>query len=519
MTDNHTHHFNHMRIDLEFFVWKDGKEQGPFSSASLHTAMRLGSIAPETPVWTNQDPTWRSVAEMLKTLPLNEGVTEQELPHVSTAPASLPSGRSILKSGNESSIQSHQLKIGLAVVAGFGLILILLVSRISLNSSSNSQEPQRPEGAKTHNEDNNGDPALPRDPEVSDLRIAVTIDEAEKCVLMARSGDSSGTAFIAVDKGKRYVYTNVHVASYRNLEFSDFRGQTVSVSPKGEVVGVRVGTNQEPGIDIVRFPLISSTDYALRFASRTTIEKRPHVWTLGDSGGESILKTLPGSIKGVGPSKIEVDCEFIQGNSGGPIVTSSGEVCGIASYMTTNQTIWAKGTEQEVRRMAWIPGTNHLWTNTSLDQLEDERLLVENCLNTSAILWILLNLQTADSGFLIPEDFPEEPEEVEDFLAAVSPHPLIDFDRISKSLAELKKSGKSSHEMQHSEFVRFFDKCSDYQEFQLDEAERKVRSSFWGKSLHLRTEDHKELLDLFKNKSAKFRESGQVGDILIKTNL
>ncbi len=503
-----------MGLNLEFYIWKDGREQGPFSPETLNKAIRLGSVSPQTPAWTNQDPSWRSVSEILKTIHVTERTTETALPNLPVIPLSSTQHRSILKSGKGSLPENNQLKIGLAAVAGFCLLLIFVIIQFSNSASSGSDEAEVSEDATTEGGDENESPELPDNRQDTDIRIAVTIEEAEKCVLMARSGESSGTAFIAQDKGKYYVYTNVHVASYRNLEFRDFRGRTVEISSKGEVVGSRANSSIDSGIDIVRFPLASSTEYALRFASRTTIEKRPHVWTLGDSGGESILKTLPGRIKGVGPAKIEVDCEFIQGNSGGPIVTSSAEVCGIASYMTTDQTIWAKGTEQEIRRMAWIPGTDHFWKETSLAQLEDEGSLVDNCLNTSGILWVLLRLQTADSGFLIPEDLPEGTEEVRDFLATVSPHPLTDFNSLNQTLNGLKKSGKSTQEALHLEYKQFFDKCVKYQGAQLEEAERKVTSSFWTAELQLMSQ--KDMFNSFENKTAKFHTNGQVGDILIE---
>jgi S1-C subfamily serine protease len=50
------------------------------------------------------------------------------------------------------------------------------------------------------------------------------------------------------------------------------------------------------------------------------------------SFSQDVIRTLPGKILGIGPDKIEVDCEFICGNSGGPIVNSDGRLLALASF-------------------------------------------------------------------------------------------------------------------------------------------------------------------------------------------
>jgi Trypsin-like peptidase domain/GYF domain 2 len=491
---------------VEIFIWRDGGQRGPFSPTALAGSIRLGSIPPETPAWTRSDPTWRSAAEVLKSF-------DDPKPSILTTPKAVPVPH--LQRGQSASSESNLPRpvslpaIGLATAAIFCVLLIFVLSWPS-GTSSLPPAPRDQRGANvTASAPSKGNETP--SPAVG-VRWAISIEEAEKCVLMARSDDGSGTAFIAMDGDKSYVYTNVHVASSRSLEFSDFRGRTVSVSPQGQVVGKPVNLSDEPGIDIVRFPLIESPEFSLRFASREIVEKRPEVWTLGDSGGERILKTLRGHVKGVGPAKIEVDCEFIQGNSGGPIVTSRGEVVGIASYMTTDQTIWAKGTEQEIRRIAWIPGRDHIWIETSLDQLANERALVQECNVNSALIWSISRLETTEEGFQPPDDFPEGAQAL---LTMTIGHPLRNgLDEIGEILTESTRAGGSTQYAQHLEFVRFFDSCSAIQESQLDKTERKVRSSFWRKELDKMLKQHRDLLEFFQRQSVRYRESGRIGGTL-----
>lgn len=497
-----------MKEKAEIFIWKDGGQLGPFSPSVLANSIRLGRVSPETPAWTLEDPTWRTAAKILG----KYTKSEQSLLQKQLSPPSSP----LPNNESESPDPAHStpasfMEIGLAAAIIVGALLFLLISQPS-KTNSDPQSVDRSNEANTIVNEPKQSVETPTPPD--SVRSAVSIDEAEKCVLMVRSEDGAGTAFIAKDGESCYVYTNVHVASSKSLEFSDFRGKSVAVSSQGQVVGkpVNLSLVNELGIDIVRFPLLESQEFSLRFASRETIEKRPEVWTLGDSGGVGILKTLRGHIKGVGPTRIEVDCEFIKGNSGGPIVTSQGEVVGIASYLTADKTIWAKGTEQEIRRYAWIPGRDHVWINTSADELVEEGELVEGCNINSALLWTISHLKTADDGFHLPDKLPEDAQAL---LAMTQKHPLrTGLDDLDKALTESARSGAAMQHASHQEFVRFFDSCSAFQENQLDKAEREVRSSFWRNELNQMLKEHRRLLEFFQKQTARYRELGQVGETL-----
>ena len=488
----------------EIFIWRNGRQEGPISARALEGAIRLGSIPPETPAWTRSQPEWKTAIKILNDTPSKE---QEPRP----APVCKPIHKALQKVKPTKTIETWLLSgIGLAVICG--LLLYLASSRTSVKQTSADRPiPDNPEFQPQEIETNSHLPSGP----VGSGRNASSLEESEQCVLMARSTQNRGSAFIAMENGKAYVYTNVHVASARNLEFADFRGTPVRVSHAGEVVGLSRTGAEEDGIDIVRFPLIDPPRVSLNFANRAIIENKPEVWTLGDSGGESILKTLKGRIKGVGPAKIEVDCEFIQGNSGGPIVTADGHVVGIASYMTTNQSIWAKGTEQEIRRIAWIPGKSFPWVPTTANQLAEEQSILEECVMTSDLMIVISYLQTENDGFEPPDDFPDVARQV---IAEAANHPLKEgVNEANRAILALSKKSGSAQMESHREYLRFFKSCVDYQKSQLEKAEREIKSSFWRHQLDLRIQNHRGNLENFKSQLIRFQESGGAGKSLLNS--
>ena len=479
-----------MENDPEIFIWRNGKKEGPFSPRVLDGAIRIGSIPAKTPSWTKSAPDWTTAAEILKRYP--SPVLEHIQPTPSPRYALIPHQ----KLQKYSKLNQAWLCAGVGLVFIVGLIILGIISHHNgwLQASTNRQTDGETTGAAEH-----------REP-VVDAKAANSVQDSEHCVLMAHTENGSGTAFIALENGVAYVYTNVHVASAKNLVFSDFSGRQVPVDKHGEVVD---STTDEPGTDIVRFPLLEPPRLALTFASRSRLEQKPEVWALGDSGGESILKTLKGRVKGVGPSKIEVDCEFVPGNSGGPIVTAAGEVVGIASYMIADRSIWAKGTEQEVRRIGWIPGKKFHWTATSSAALDDERTSVMHCMDTSKLLFIIGLLEAGKTGFTPPKKMPVWADKV---LATTGNHPLcMGIDETNVAIRALAKGGDLSWSSAHREYVRFLNACATYQKQQLGKADNTVKSSFWKNALEENMQVHREVLENFQGRLKQFIKSGSEG--------
>jgi len=470
-----------MNENPEIFLWKNGQKQGPISISALDCAVRMGGLTPDTPAWTHKEPEWKTAAAIL--------IEHAECLRENTVTAAVPA-RVFAVPGRQVKVATKSPKwhIGVGLAAIFGLPLFLLFIHlkqrdIGTAAASHAEKP------------------------VTAVRIASSLADAEQCVLMVRTEDGgSASAFIAMDEEGLYIYTNVHAVSSKNVVFSDFRGNPVGVSKTAEVVSVAGLSGNDTGVDIVRFPVIEAPALALQFASRELIEQKPPVWALGDSGGQSILRSLSGRLKGVGPYKIEVDCEFIQGNSGGPIVTAEGKVVGIASYMTVDQSIWAKGTEQEIRRIGWIPGNPYSWWKTTAEGLAHERAIVDDCMITSDLLLVISQLEITGTGLQIPEDWPEE---VIEFMSLVAAHPLrMGIEQTSRTVLATSGSGNTVKMTTLREYQRFFRSCAEYQRSGLESAKKTIKSAFWEREMQKNLEYHMETLENFKSHLRRFEETG-----------
>jgi len=65
----------------------------------------------------------------------------------------------------------------------------------------------------------------------------------------------------------------------------------------------------------------------------TNVHLNDQILVLGNSEGAGVVTNLTGCVKGIGPDRIEVDAQFVEGNSGSPVIhVKSGEAIGIATY-------------------------------------------------------------------------------------------------------------------------------------------------------------------------------------------
>jgi len=85
----------------------------------------------------------------------------------------------------------------------------------------------------------------------------------------------------------------------------------------------------------------------------TSISIGDEVIVLGNSDGLGTVTELRGRVTGIGPTQIEIDAEFVNGNSGSPIIHAlSGKVIGVATFaIIPNLTALNTGTEMaNIRR-------------------------------------------------------------------------------------------------------------------------------------------------------------------------
>ncbi len=145
-------------------------------------------------------------------------------------------------------------------------------------------------------------------------------------IVIVKTEGGQGSGFIVQEDGFNYVMTNAHVI--------------------GGTLGLEIITLNGNPIEITRMDLAKNTDIV-----RFLIEKMPEggaalthedgeirinevVKVYGNSQGRNVVTEIIGKVQGVGPKEIEVSAEFVQGNSGSPILNKAGRVIGIATYVT-----------------------------------------------------------------------------------------------------------------------------------------------------------------------------------------
>ncbi len=165
-------------------------------------------------------------------------------------------------------------------------------------------------------------------------------------IIKGSTGSGSGS-FIKMEDGV-WLVTNEHVSRIGHpLVAITVDGRRFNFTAKSKF---QVAKNR----DIARLKVPDET-FALNMSTKVpTIGDR--IWVFGNSAGGNVLTYLEGSINGVGAYEIEVDAQFVGGNSGSPILDDNGDVIALATYATlrNDPSDWVKeGTRfNDVRRYA-----------------------------------------------------------------------------------------------------------------------------------------------------------------------
>jgi len=199
-------------------------------------------------------------------------------------------------------------------------------------------------------------------PQVFDWKAA-SKDDAIGCVVVFEGKSASGSGFLCNSEGQTYIYTNAHVISGNpGLKIADSRGNSYQDIEYVEAAGKGFANG-----DVVRLKLKTPRQRALRLSEQQVLHDQD-VMALGNSQGEGVVTVLRGEIAGVGPDKIEITADIVQGNSGGPIVDEETfEVVGISTYGVHKVDVWSKNTELDrVRRFGLRPANVRRWERFSL---------------------------------------------------------------------------------------------------------------------------------------------------------
>ena len=163
------------------------------------------------------------------------------------------------------------------------------------------------------------------------------VQQHRNALVVVKDRGSSGSGFIAKAGAQTWLFTNIHVAAgMAQPQFTRIDGTQL----KPGIAEAAVGH------DAMRLALAEPPPESLEILSALDANAKigDDVLVLGNSGGGGVITSLPGTLVGIGPDRIEVSAEFIPGNSGSPIVhVPSGKVIGIATYLTRRYEAFAGG--------------------------------------------------------------------------------------------------------------------------------------------------------------------------------
>jgi hypothetical protein len=153
---------------------------------------------------------------------------------------------------------------------------------------------------------------------------SVSADSLENLLFTVRRDDREcGSAFLASEAGRVWMMSNYHVvkgdAAIEFIGMTD-RSRVYSLPEKFEVSKDR---------DAIRFQLEETNGFTVA----SGCEFDDEVLAFGNSGGAGVITKSKGTVVGRGRGQIEVTCEIIPGNSGGPVINARNEVVGIATFI------------------------------------------------------------------------------------------------------------------------------------------------------------------------------------------
>lgn len=189
-------------------------------------------------------------------------------------------------------------------------------------------------------------------------------------IVFIKTDKGVGSGFIARSNGATYVYTNAHVLCGGLLAgFSSMISSVKTASgrdiptPFALELSETFDPNAPHGLeDVARFAIGWKEEDGEPYqivSEGTTPHTEQEVVAYGNSLGGDVITELKGKVVGLGADRIEIDCQIVQGNSGGPVVLEKSKtVIGISTYLNRagKRNIWAKGTVFDtVRRFAVRP--------------------------------------------------------------------------------------------------------------------------------------------------------------------
>jgi len=142
-------------------------------------------------------------------------------------------------------------------------------------------------------------------------------------------GRESGSGFLMADSEGAWMVSNDHVV--RNDGVIRFVGMLDDTRVYTLPETIEVAANR----DAVRFKTEETNGFLL--AETSFFDET--VFAFGNSDGLGVITKSEGKVVGKGRGEIEVTCDIISGNSGGPVLNESNEVVGVATFTVTGSSV------------------------------------------------------------------------------------------------------------------------------------------------------------------------------------
>ena len=155
-----------------------------------------------------------------------------------------------------------------------------------------------------------------------DTKVYGLYNRISRYLAIIQTEKSTGSGFLVSENNRCYLYTNEHIVR---------KAKSMPTAMTLDGNSLKLGSFElAKGRDLVRFE-VDGFDKGLTIASGLP-EINKDIVVFGNSDGVGVATTICGKIVGVGPKLIEVSAEFVQGNSGSPVLLFDGSVVGIATF-------------------------------------------------------------------------------------------------------------------------------------------------------------------------------------------
>lgn len=187
----------------------------------------------------------------------------------------------------------------------------------------------------------------------------------DKLVIIECNDGSSGSGFLLEMDGKTYLMTNEHVVRSTQTPYARLLdGTPLSLG------NFSVATDR----DLARFEVMGCSIKPFMLSDMLP-NTGDTVAVYGNSLGGGVATESKGFIQGVGPLRIETNCEIVPGNSGSPLVASDGKVLAVAAFIdrrgSDEWTVKNTRYESSPRRFA-IRFTSVAWKDIDRNRYEQQ---------------------------------------------------------------------------------------------------------------------------------------------------